>query len=319
MPSQNVQWFPGHMARTRRLLKESLPLVDAVVELRDARAPESSRNPELGQLIGAKPRIVLLNKCDLADADATRRWLAFLSSQQELHSQENSAALAVDCRSGRGLQAFAPLVRETLKDVIKRNQDRGMKGKSLRMMVVGIPNVGKSSFINRLCGGAKAKVADRPGVTRQNQWYVAGRAGDVPIELLDTPGVLWPKFDDPAVGEKLAFLGGVKDEVFDIETLALRLLEVLREGYPGRLEQRYGIGEAAGQPALQLLEGVARRRGMLLPGNEPDHLRASAALLDDLRGGKLGKITLDTPPSPPPGTSSLGVAGNEENPANLSL
>jgi len=272
------------MARTRRLLKESLPLVDAVAELRDARAPESSRNPVLGELIGAKPHIVLLNKCDLADADATRRWLAFLSAQ-------SIAALAVDCRSGRGLQAFSPLVKETLADVIRRNRERGMAGKPLRLMAVGIPNVGKSSFINRVCGGARAQVADRPGVTRQNQWYAVGRAGDTAIELLDTPGVLWPKFEDPAVGEKLAFLGGVKDEVFDAEALALRLLEVLREGYADRLAQRYGLMEA--QPAWRLLEGIALRRGMLLPGGVPDTERAAAALLDDLRGGRLGKITLD--------------------------
>jgi len=273
------------MARTRRLLKESLPLVDAVVELRDARAPESSRNPELGELIGQKPRIVLLNKCDLADADATRRWLAFLCTQP------GSAALAVDCRSGRGLQGFMPLVRETLAPVLRRNRERGMPGRPLRLMAVGIPNVGKSSFINRIAGSARARVADRPGVTRHNQWYAVGAAGGVPIELLDTPGVLWPKFDDPAVGEKLAFLGGVKDETFDAETLALRLLETLREGYSDRLAQRYGLAEPG--PAWQLLEGVARRRGMLLPGGAPDTERAAAALLDDLRGGRLGKITLD--------------------------
>jgi ribosome biogenesis GTPase A len=275
------------MARTRRLLKESLPLVDAVAELRDARVPESSRNPELGALIGAKPCLVLLNKYDLADAAATRRWLAYLSAQQ------NSAALAVDCRSGRGLQAFAPLVQETLAETLRRNREKGMEGRPLRLMVVGIPNVGKSSFINRLAGGARAQVADRPGVTRQNQWYAVGRVGGTAIELLDTPGVLWPKFDDPAVGEKLAFLGGVKNEVFDAETLALRLLEILSASYVGRLAQRYGLEGAAGQPPWQLLEGIALRRGMLLPGGAPDALRASAALLDDLRGGKLGKLTLD--------------------------
>ena len=294
METPNVQWFPGHMARTRRQLGESLPLVDAVLELRDARAPESSRNPELGELIGSKPRIVLLNKSDLADADATRRWLVFLQNQ--------TPALAVDCRSGRGLSRFAPVVQSALKDTIERNAARGMAQKPLRLMVVGIPNVGKSSLINRLAGGARANVADKPGVTRRNQWYRAGhvehpvdRALKIPIELLDTPGVLWPKFEDPAVGEKLAFLGSVKDEVFDTEALALRLLEVLRAGYPARLAERYKLSPAAlpALPPWELLEAVARRRGMLLPGGVPDTHRAAAMLLDELREGKLGKITFD--------------------------
>ena len=257
MSQQNVQWFPGHMAKTRRLMKESLPLVDAVAELRDARAPESSRNPELAKLIGQKPCIVLLNKCDLADADMTQRWLRLLRA-------ENAAALAVDCRSGRGLNQFAPQVKETLAATLERNAAKGMKNRPLRLMVVGIPNVGKSSLINRLAGQSRAKVADQPGVTRQNQWYVAGRVDGVTIELLDTPGVLWPKFEDPAVGEKLAFLGSVKDEIMDAETLATRLLEA-----------------------------VARKRGMLLPGNEADTQRAAVMLLDELRGGKLGRITFD--------------------------
>jgi ribosome biogenesis GTPase A len=283
----NVQWFPGHMARTRRLLQESLPLVDAVIELRDARAPESSRNPELGAILGAKPRIVLLNKSDLADDGATRRWLAFL--------RREGPALAVDCRSGRGLSRFAPVVQEALRETIEKNIARGMAQKPLRLMVVGIPNVGKSSLINRLSGGARAKTADKPGVTRQNQWYPAGRAGEIPLELLDTPGVLWPKFDDPAVGEKLAFLGSVKDEVFDIETLAARLLEVLRTGYPARLAERYRL-DSPSLPPWELLEAVARRRGMLLPGGAPDTHRAATMLLDELRAGKLGKLTLDKAP-----------------------
>jgi len=287
MPSQNVQWFPGHMARTRRLLRESLPLVDAVAELRDARAPESSRNPELGTMLGGKPRIVLLNKSDLADAEATRRWLAFLRME--------SPALAVDCRSGRGLSRLSSVIQEALCETIEKNVARGMARKPLRLMVVGIPNVGKSSLINRLAGGARANVADKPGVTRQNQWYAAGRAGEIPIELLDTPGVLWPKFEDPSVGEKLAFLGSVKDEVFDTETLALRLLDVLRIGYPARLAERYRLdpGDLPASPPWELLEAIARRRGMLLPGGAPDTHRAASALLDDLRTGKHGKITLD--------------------------
>jgi len=275
------------MARARRLLQECLPLVDAVVELRDARAPESSRNPELGAIIGAKPRIVLLNKSDLADDGATRRWLAFLRGE--------APALAVDCRSGRGLSRFAPAIQEALGETIAKNTARGMARKPLRLMVVGIPNVGKSSLINRLAGAARAQTADKPGVTRRNQWYPAGRAGDTPLELLDTPGVLWPKFDDPAVGEKLAFLGSVKDEVIDAEALAARLLEVLRTGYPSRLAERYRLAEPT-LPPWELLEAVARRRGMLLPGGAPDTHRAAAMLLDELRAGKLGKLTLDEAP-----------------------
>lgn len=283
MPSQTPQWFPGHMARTRRLVQESLKLVDAVVELRDARAPESSRNPVLGEIIGKKPRIVLLNKCDLADPEATARFV-----------RQQPYTLAVDCRSGKGLGRFAPLARECLEDVIAANIAKGMRGRPLRLMVVGIPNVGKSSFINRMAKGVRAETADKPGVTRRTQWYVVGRVGGVAIELLDTPGVLWPKFEDPAVGEKLAFLGSVKDEITDIETLALRLVEVLRGSYPQRLRERYRLEqpELAGGPE-ELLERMARKRGMLLPGNEPDTHRASAVLLDELRAGKLGKITLD--------------------------
>jgi len=274
------------MARTRRLIKESLPLVDAIAELRDARAPESSRNPELSTLINQKPCIVLLNKADLADADMTARWLNKLR-------RENAAALAVDCRTGRGLNAFAPTVKNTLAATIEKNIAKGMKNRPLRLMVVGIPNVGKSSLINRLCPRNRAVVADQPGVTRRNQWYVAGQIDGVTIELLDTPGVLWPKFEDQTVGEKLAFLGSVKDQVLDSETLATRLLEVLSAGYAERLTERYKLSDIAGQPPWALLELVARKRGMLLPGNEPDLQRAAVMLLDELRGGKLGRITFD--------------------------
>jgi len=276
------------MARTRRLIKENLKLVDAVVELRDARAPESSRNPELNALIDQKPCIVLLNKCDLADADMTARWLQQLK-------KTHAAALAVDCRTGRGLHLLPDAVKNTLSETLARNEARGMKNRPLRLMIVGIPNVGKSSLINRLAGGARAIVADQPGVTRRNQWYVAGRVDGVTIELLDTPGVLWPKFEDPTVGEKLAFLGSVKDVILDTETLATRLLEVLAAGYPDRLQARYKLTEITGIAPWELLALVARKRGMLLPGNEPDTERAATMLLDELRGGKLGRITFDMP------------------------
>lgn len=279
---QNVQWFPGHMAKTRRLIKECLPQVDAVTEVLDARVPQSSRNPELSSLIGDKPRIVLLNKCDVADENATKRWLAY-------YQKQSAAVLAVDCRSGKGLNRFVPLLREVLHDKIQKNEERGMAGKPLRIMVVGIPNTGKSSFINRMAGRNRAQVADIAGVTRQNRWFVIGNG----IELLDTPGVLWPKFEDPKVGDKLAFIGSVKDTVVDSETLAVRLLEVLQAEYPDRLRERYKITDFEDVQPWEVLELIARKRGMIIRGGEIDETRASVMLLDEYRAGKLGKITLD--------------------------
>ena len=206
---QTVQWFPGHMAKTRRLIKESLKLVDGVVEIVDARIPYSSSNPELDSIIRNYPRIVLLNKCDLAEPAATKMWMDYYKSK-------GIYALPVDCKTGKGLNSFIPTAKKALSKTVERNEAKGMSGKSLRLMVVGIPNTGKSSFINRMAGNAKAKVADKAGVTRQNQWFAVGNG----IELLDTPGVLWPKFDDSEVGDKLAFTGAVKDEVTDMETLS---------------------------------------------------------------------------------------------------
>ena len=277
-----VQWFPGHMARTRRQIKESLPLVDAVVEIVDARVPVSSRNPELPELIGQKPLMVILNKCDLADENATRRMISELGKQ-------GVTAIAVDCRSGKGLNAFAPTVRRMLADKIEANAQKGMAGKPLRLMVVGIPNTGKSSFINRMAGKNKAKVADKPGVTRQNQWFGIGNG----IELLDTPGVLWPKFDDPDVGLRLAFIGSVKDTILDIELIAARFLTIMNENYPGRIKERYKLEFSPESEEFERLEMLARKRGMLISGGEPDTERAAVMLLDEYRAGKLGRITLD--------------------------
>lgn len=279
---QNVQWFPGHMAKTRRLIKECLPQVDAVTEILDARVPESSRNPELSELIGDKPRIILLNKCDVADPNATNRWV-------EYYKQSCAAVLPVDCKSGKGLNRFAPLMREVLKARIEKNEARGMGGKALRIMVVGIPNTGKSSFINKMAGRNRAEVADKAGVTRHHRWFVIGNG----IELLDTPGVLWPKFDDPKVGDKLAFIGSVKDTVIDTETLAVRLLEIMQTEYADRLTERYGIADFTGCEAWELLEMIGKRRGMIIKGGEVDYTRVSVMLLDEYRGGKLGRITLD--------------------------
>ena len=281
---QVVQWFPGHMAKTRRLIKESLPMVDAVTELLDARVPVSSRNPELDEMTGKKPRIVLLNKCDVADERATQQWINYFNNK-------GMAALAVDCRSGKGLQNYRPLVRKVLADKIKANEEKGMAGKPLRMMVVGIPNTGKSSFINRMAGANKAKVADKPGVTRSNQWFNIGNG----IELLDTPGVLWPKFDDPVVGDRLSFIGSVKDEVVDVETMAVRLIEVLAKDYTQLLLERYKLNSVEGYEAYEILELIGRKRGMLISGGEIDTERAANTLLDEYRGGKLGKITLERP------------------------
>lgn len=281
----SVQWFPGHMAKTRRLIKESLSRVDCVTEILDARIPLSSRNPEIGEITAGKPRIILLNKCDMADEKITAEWVKYFRST-------GAEAMAVDCRSGKGLNGYTPLVRKVLADKIQQNNDKGMVGKALRVMVIGIPNTGKSSFINKMAGRVRAKVADRPGVTTSNQWFFIGNG----IELLDTPGVLWPKFDDPVVGDRLAFIGSVKDAVLDAETMAVRLIDVLREGYPERLAERYKLTDFEELQSWEILEMIGRKRGMLISGGEVNTERASVMLLDEYRGGKLGKITMEFPP-----------------------
>ncbi|HZJ78372.1 MAG TPA: ribosome biogenesis GTPase YlqF [Clostridia bacterium] len=285
MSEQTVQWFPGHMAKTRRLIKESLKNVDAVTEVLDARIPEGSRNPEISELVESKPGIILLNKSDLADENATHLWIKHFESQ-------GSRALAVDCRSGKGLNNFNNVIREVLKDKIQANEARGLGKRALRVMIIGIPNTGKSSFINRMAGNYRAKVADKPGVTRQNQWFPIGNG----IELLDTPGVLWPKFDDPAVGDRLAFIGSIKDSILDIETMAVRLIDVLKSSYSKRLEERYKIIDFADKESYEILEMIGAKRGMLIKGGETDTERAATMLLDEYRAGKLGKITLEHPP-----------------------
>lgn len=281
---QNVQWFPGHMAKTRRLIKESLKLVDGVIEIVDARIPRSSSNPELSQIINKKPKIVLLNKCDMADSKVTDLWIKY-------YAKKGVTAIAVDCKTGKGLNKFQSACEKALSSVIERNKEKGMEGKPLRFMVVGIPNTGKSSFINRMAGKYKAVVADRAGVTKSNQWFSAGKG----IELLDTPGVLWPKFEDREVGDKLAFIGSVKDEVTDIETIACRLLETLSKTRPEMIEQRYKITDFEDKQSWEILELIGRKRGFLIKGGEIDTLRAATAVCDEFRGGKLGKISLELP------------------------
>ncbi len=281
--NQVVQWFPGHMAKTRRKIKESLPLVDAVTEIVDARVPVSSHNPELSEIIADKPRIVVLNKCDVADENATKKWLQYFKNQ-------GIPAIAADCKSGKGLNLYRPLIKEVLAEKIKSYEEKNMQGRALRVMVVGIPNTGKSSFINRMAGKKRAEVADRPGVTRHNQWFVIGEG----IELLDTPGVLWPKFEDPAVGDKLAFIGSVKDDILDVESLAVRFLEVMKNDYPERLTERYKIADFQDKEPYEILEMIGRKRGMLISGGEINTERAATTILDEYRAGKLGKITLDS-------------------------
>ncbi|MEM1483362.1 ribosome biogenesis GTPase YlqF [Oscillospiraceae bacterium PP1C4] len=286
-PVPSIQWFPGHMAKTRRLMTDSLKLVDVIVELTDARIPASSRNPEIDKLVGGKPRVLILNKCDSADDALTKQWVDYYASK-------GVPAIPTDCRSGKGLKAFLPMVRGALSELLERREKKGMAGQAIRMMIVGIPNVGKSSFINRMAGSRRAKVEDRPGVTRGRQWVSL----DGGVDLLDMPGVLWPKFEDPLVGERLAFTGAVKDDVLDIELLAMRLLWLLKDEYPGLLAERYRINEdeTEGLGAYELLCLVGRKRGMLISGGEVNTERAAITVLDEFRSGKLGKITLEAPP-----------------------
>ena len=287
--AQTIQWFPGHMTRTKRQIEKSLKMVDIVAEILDARVPVSSRNPILGKLIGNKPRLILMNKSDMADAAATARWIAY-------YKAKGIKAIALDCRTGKGVNGFMPAIREVLQEQIARWEAKGMTGRPIRVMVVGIPNVGKSSLINKMCRGGnagKADVQDRPGVTRQNRWFTIGKG----FELLDTPGVLWPKFDDPIVGERLAFTGAVKDDVVDVEGLASRLLEVLRDTYPQAMTARYKLEgiELSDMQGYELLELVGKKRGFLISGGEINTERAAITVLDEFRSGKLGKITLELP------------------------
>jgi ribosome biogenesis GTPase A len=280
----SINWYPGHMAKTRRMIKESLPLVDCVTEIVDARIPQSSRNPELDELCASKPRILLLNKSDVADTNATNAWV-------EYYKSKGLYPIAADCKSGKGLNRFLPLVRELLKDKIAKNAGKGMAGKKLRVMVTGIPNCGKSTFINKMARTSKLKTEDRPGVTRTNQWLDLGSG----VEMLDTPGMLWPKIEDPAVGEKLAFCGAIKDDVVDTELLARRLVETLAKLYKNSLCERYKLKGELPEDGAQLLEAIGRKRGMLISGGEVDTERAAATVLDEFRSGKLGRITLELP------------------------
>ncbi|MBE6554757.1 MAG: ribosome biogenesis GTPase YlqF [Ruminococcaceae bacterium] len=286
MPTDIIQWFPGHMAKTRRLIQENLKKVDLVIELLDARIPRSSRNPEIKRLIGDKPLITLLNKCSLADPAETEKWIRH-------YTGNGSVCIAFDCVTKKGLDKLMPSIRTLLADKLERYAQKGMIGRRLRAMVVGIPNVGKSSLINLLCGSKKAKVENRPGVTLNPQWVSAREE----LDLMDMPGVLWPRFDDRETGENLAVTGAIKDDVVEIETLAVALCRKLRDRYPALLCARYKVGEsdlAADLSDYELFELIGKKRGFLVSGGEVNTERTANTLLDEFRAAKIGRITLDT-------------------------
>jgi len=283
---QTIQWFPGHMTKTKRQIQSSLKLVDAVAEIIDARIPASSRNPDLAKLVQNKPRVILLNKCDMANQTATKMWIDYFKKQ-------NLVAIPVDCKSGRGLDKFAPAVNTVMSHKIARLKEKGMVNPTIRIMIVGIPNVGKSSFINKMVKKNRAKVEDRPGVTRGNQWYTIAKN----LEMLDTPGVLWPKFDDKTVGEHLAFTGAVKDQILDIELLAVRLLDFIKKLKPADFITRFKLEneDIENIDSYELLKMIGKKRGMLVSGGEIDTERAAIMLLDEFRSAKLGRITVEMP------------------------
>ena len=280
----NIQWYPGHMTKTRRQMEQDIRLVDAVCEIVDARIPLSSRNPDIDSICGNKPRMMILNRIDMADPNTTRRWAAYFREQ-------GMTVLETDCKNRKGTKQFAPAVQELLKEKLRQYADKGQVGRTLRVMVVGIPNVGKSTFINQVAGRKSAKAENRPGVTRGKQWVTVERG----LEMLDTPGILWPKFEDPEVGLKLAYTGAVKDNVVDVETLATHLIELLGRNYPEALEARYKIKIPDTFEGYELLELTGRKRGMLISGGEVDTERMSRVLLEEYRNGKLGRFTLEVP------------------------
>ena len=281
----NLQWFPGHMAKTRRMISEHLKLIDVVVELLDARLPLSSRNPEIDRIVGARPRILVMNKADIADQAITEAW-------KDWFTKKGYAVIAVDSQSGKGFSALNEAIDKVMKEKYERDKAKGIQRHSVKMMVVGIPNVGKSSFINRLSGRGATKTGDRPGVTTAKQWIrIAGK-----YELLDTPGILWPKFESPEVAKRIAFTGGIKDEIIDIEELACELLMYLVKKYPNLLLERFKVEpEKLNLEPYELLEAIGRKRGCVVSGGNIDTFRAASLLLDDFRAAKIGKISLELP------------------------
>lgn len=285
MPSQFIQWFPGHMAKTRRLITENLKNADAVIEILDARIPYSSRNPEISRICENKSSLLLLNKSSLADPQVTALW-------SDKYTNEHTVCIETDCISGYGISKIAPALKELCKEKLERYESKGMHGRPIKAMVVGIPNVGKSSLINKLCGSKKAKVENRPGVTLDKQWVTTS----IGIQLLDMPGVLWPKFDERRVGENLAITGAIKDDVLDIEEIAAILCGRLREAYPDLLMQRYKLEAVPSKEELndyELLELIGKKRGFLVSGGEINTERTANMLIDEFRAAKIGKISLD--------------------------
>ncbi len=282
--NMNIQWYPGHMTKTRRQMEADLKLVDAVCEIVDARIPFASRNPDIDSICGNKPRIIVLNRMDLADPQATKAWVNYFKSK-------GMAAVPTDCKSRKGIAGFTPAVRSILAEKIQRNAAKGMN-KPVRVMVVGIPNVGKSTLINQISGRKGAKAENRPGVTRGKQWVTV----DNGLLLLDTPGILWPKFDDPEVGMKLAYTGAVKEQILDVEELAVFLMQLLWKHYPDAVKDRYGIDMPEDATGYELLEAAGKKRGFLMARGEINTERMAKVLIDEYRGGKLGKFTLEMPP-----------------------
>ena len=276
----NVQWYPGHMTKAKRQMQEDLKLIDLIIELVDARVPLSSRNPDIDQLGQNKSRLILLNKADLADERQNEAWKEYFQSK-------GFHVVKVDSRNGAGMKTIQNVIQEVCKEKIERDRRRGIKNRPIRAMVAGIPNVGKSTFINTFAGKACAKTGNRPGVTKGKQWIRLNKN----VELLDTPGILWPKFEDQEVGIRLAFVGSIKDDILNMEELALKLIDYLKERYTGLLEKRYGISEAGN--AVEILGDIAKARGCLKKGEELDYTKASGLLFDDFRGGKIGRITLE--------------------------
>jgi len=286
MAKNPIQWFPGHMAKTKRLMRECLGDVDIVLELIDARIPYSSKNPEIAGLVGDKPRITVMTKSTLADPKASAAWI-------QKYESEGTRTVLIDSAAGLGIDALAAAVREALSEKLERYKQKGMSGRRLKSMIVGIPNVGKSSLINRLAGSKKAKVEDRPGVTLTKQWVPT----NIGLDLLDMPGVLWPKFEDERVGENLAITGAIRDAILDTEELAMLLCSRLMEVAPNEFMARYKLSpeECEGLDGYDLFELVGRRRGFLQSGGEVNHERCATVLLDEFRGGKIGRITLELP------------------------
>lgn len=279
----NIQWYPGHMTKTRRQIEADLKQVDAVCEIVDARIPVSSRNPDIDSICAGKPRILVLNRMDLADPAATQQWAAYFI-------EKGMAVIATDCKTRKGIADFTPAARKACAQKLERDAARGMS-RPIRVMVVGIPNVGKSTLINQISGRKGAKAENRPGVTRGKQWVTVDRS----LQLLDTPGMLWPKFEDPEVGLKLAYTGAVKEGVIDLEELACALMELLHRDYPDTLSERYKVQAEPGTPGYQLLEIAGKNRGFLLSGGKIHTERMAKVLVDEFRSGKLGRFTLEMP------------------------